>query len=135
MNCRIDLKQLKKPTVVNVIDKLNALRGGKSLKEPEVRKSFGQYFDSLNTAERQSLLLFVTGIAQILSGVETGAEAVDPGDAGLSLKGDVTSAKSDQRPEEKDKSREGTTDNPIVVGETANKSRILRALTEYRKHT
>jgi hypothetical protein len=130
-----DLKQLKKPTVVNVIDKLNALRGGKSLKEPEVRKSFGQYFDSLNTAERQSLLLFVTGIAQILSGVETGAEAVDPGDAGLSLKGDVTSAKSDQRPEEKDKSREGTTDNPIVVGETANKSRILRALTEYRKHT
>lgn len=130
-----DLGQLKKPTVNSVIDKLNALRGGKSLKEPEVRKSFAQYFDSLNTAERQSLLLFVTGIAQILSGVETGAEAIDPGEAGLSLKGDVTSSSRDKKPAPKDDSREGTSDNPIVVGETANKAKILKALSEYRKYT
>ena len=31
------LDQLEKPTIASVIDKLNALRGGKSLKDPAVR--------------------------------------------------------------------------------------------------
>jgi hypothetical protein len=128
---------LEEPTVGSMIDKLNAMRGGKSLKDVNVKKSFTQYFDGLTTSERQSLLVFLTGIAQILAGTEKGAEAIDPGDVGLRVKGDVnkTSEKQDTQPKLSNVSnREGTSDNPIVVGESPDKSTILRALKEYRKH-
>jgi len=127
---------LEDPTVGSLIDKLNAMRGGKSLKDPGVKKSFTQYFEGLTTSERQSLLVFLTGIAQILAGTEAGAAAIDPGDVGLRVKGDVDKSKEvdPEKKEKKPTGREGTAENPIVVGESPDKSRILRALREYRKH-
>ena len=80
------MKQLNKPTVGAVIDKLNALRGGRSLKDPEVKKSFSQYFDALTKNERETMLVFLTGLSQILAGVSSGTEALDPGDVGLRVK-------------------------------------------------
>ena len=127
--------RLEEPTVGSLIDKLNAMRGGKSLKDLEVKKSFTQYFNGLTTSERQTLLIFLTGIAQVLAGTEQGAEAIDPSDVGLRVKGDVDKSKEEPTKKAKAQSgREGTADNPIVVGEAADKSRILSALREYRKH-
>tara|TARA_Y100000034_G_scaffold97986_1_gene119860 strand:+ start:664 stop:1413 length:750 start_codon:yes stop_codon:yes gene_type:complete len=135
-------KQIKKVTVGNVIDKLNALRGGKSLKDPEVKSSFQQYFDSLTQKERESLLVFMTGIAQILAGVATGAEAMDPADVGLSVKGHVEKTEKTREEEkamrkEKEQTasgRPGTPAAPIIVGESQNKQSILKALATYRRH-
>ena len=135
-------KQIKKVTVGSVIDKLNALRGGKSLKDPEVKNSFQQYFDSLTQKEREALLVFMTGMAQILAGVATGAEALDPADVGLRVKGHVEKTEKTREEEKamkKDKEqtasgRPGTPSAPIIVGEAQNKRSILRALATYRRY-
>ena len=120
-------KQLAKPTVGAVIDKLNALRGGRSLKDPEVKKSFSQYFESLTNNERESMLVFLTGLSQILAGVATGAEALDPGDVGLRVKDQApnTDAKEKKalqkgKKETEKTGRPGTKAQPIVVGESQN---------------
>lgn len=124
--------QLKNPTLAIVADKLNALRGGKSLKDPEVKKSFEQYFDSLTTPEKQSLVIFLTGIAQVLAGKEVGAGALDPSDAGLRVK--KSKEISSKTPDNQDptKKSSGTEDNPIIVGEVASKFNIMRALKAYK---
>jgi len=135
-------KQIKKVTVGSVIDKLNALRGGKSLKDPEVKNSFQQYFDSLTQKEREALLVFMTGMAQILAGVATGAEALDPADVGLRVKGHVektATTREEEKAMKKDKEqtasgRPGTPSAPIIVGEAQNKRSILRALATYRRY-
>ena len=117
-------EKLKKATIGSVVDKLNALRGGRSLKDEEVRKSFKQYFDTLTGRERQALLVFLTGIAQILAGTESGSKALDPGDVGLSVSGEVPdkskkkSVKSQKKPDAAKPQGEAT---PIVVGESTNK--------------
>ena len=125
-------KQLENPTVKSVVDKLNALRGGRSLKDPEVKKSFEQYYNGLTTPERQSLVVFLTGIAQVLAGAEEGTEAIDPGDVGLRVK---DTDRPQKRTDTESKSKEGTEDNPIIVGEVASKHNIMRALREYSKYS
>lgn len=135
-------KQLAKPTVGAVIDKLNALRGGRSLKDPAVKKSFSQYFDSLTKNERESMLVFLTGLSQILAGVATGAEALDPGDVGLRVKdkpGDTEAAKEKaavaKAADEQEKSgRPGTEAQPIVVGESQNKFYLKKMIEAYRRY-
>ena len=124
--------KLSKVTIGSVIDKLNALRGGKSLKDEKVQKSFKQYFDSLTVKERQSMLVFLTGIAQILAGTKSGADAIDPGDVGLRVKGGVS-----QQPQGKNSSAEPKTvtskNAPIVVGEHVN-LQVKRAIAAYKKN-
>ncbi len=127
-------KKLKNVTIGSVVDKLNALRGGRSLKDKEVQRSFQQYFNSLTARERQSMLVFLTGIAQILAGTKQGKEAIDPGDVGLRVKG---------KPEEKDQSTNKKLNpddkedaQPIVVGESHRRVRadIKKAIRMYKKH-
>lgn len=125
-------EQLKNPSLQAVIDKLNVLRGGRSLKDPDVRKSFSQYYSGLTTPEKQSLIIFLSGIAQVLAGSETGTEAIDPGDVGLRVKNTKDTA---DREEQKDQTnKKGTEENPIIVGEVSSKSKILKALKEYSKY-
>ena len=124
-------KVLKAPTLGSVIDKLNALRGGKSLKDPDVKESFEQYFEGLSTSERQTLLAFMTGIAQILTGVEKGAEALEPKDIGVSTKGEKSPDSRSDLKSSKQASGKGTEDSPIIVGEGYDFERALKA---YRKN-
>jgi len=134
-------RQIGNVSTKSVIDKLNALRGGKSLEDPGVRKSFDQYFKSLAHQERESLLVYITALAQILAGVVKGGEAIDPGDVGLRVKGDVEHGE-----EAKDKRKETTKDDrkrvaakpgsaamPIVVGEGQQKRNVHRILEAYKK--
>ena len=126
--------QLKNPSLAIVADKLNALRGGKSLKDPSVKKSFEQYYNSLTVPEKQSLVLFLTGIAQVLSGKEVGASALDPSDAGLRVKN--TKSKNIKKPSNSSTEKaSGTEDNPIIVGEVASKHTIMRALKAYKENS
>ncbi len=132
------MKQLKKPSVGAVVDKLNALRGGRSLKDPEVKKSFSQYFKSLTQNERETMLVFLTGLSQILAGVASGTEALDPGDVGLRVKDkeEMGSAKKAKSKEQVKKARdkEGTAGSPIVVGESQNKHNVRKILEAYRRY-
>jgi len=125
-------KVLKAPTLGSIIDKLNALRGGKSLKDPDVKESFEQYFEGLSTSERQTLLAFMTGIAQILTGVEKGSEALEPKDIGVKTKAQKTDSQKIPEKGTEDTSGRGTADSPIIVGEVYDFERALKA---YRKNT
>ena len=75
--------------------------------------------------------MFLTAIAGILAGTADGADAIDPGDVGLRVKDTDKVVKKDTT---KSKSKVGTEDNPIIVGEVANKKMIKKALREYSKY-
>jgi hypothetical protein len=126
-------KKLKNVTIGSVVDKLNALRGGRSLKDPQVQKSFKQYFGSLTGSEKQSMLVFLTGIAQILAGTKSGAEAIDPGDVGLRVKGKSKPLSSEKEDKPEDQKQGSKKDQPIVVGEHARVN-IRRAIEAYKKN-
>ena len=62
----------------DVIDKLNAIRSGKSFKDDQVNAAMDEYVGSLSKAEKTALLAFLKGIAQIVTGEVPGAEATEP---------------------------------------------------------
>ena len=51
----------------DVIDQLNTLRSGKSLKDKSVRKNLDAYMSALSAGERQSLFVFLSGLSQIMA--------------------------------------------------------------------
>jgi len=126
-------EKLKNVTIGSVVDKLNALRGGRSLKDPAVQKSFKQYFGSLTGKEKQSMLVFLTGIAQILAGTKSGAEAIDPGDIGLRIKGGEKTDRTEKEAKPVDAERGNEKAQPIVVGE-AVRINIKKAIRAYKKN-
>lgn len=65
-------------TVDDVVDKLNAIRSGRSFKDSRVSDAMDQYFQSLNKAEKTALLAFLRGIAQIVTGEVPGEQAMEP---------------------------------------------------------
>jgi len=130
-------QQIDKATAQSLVDKLNALRGGKSLKDPAVRKSFDQYLKGLAKQERESLFIFLTALAQILAGVVSGGEAIDPGDVGLRVKKGETSPTKKEKVTVKVKEKEkpqgaGTEEAPIIVGEQQQKGHIRKILEAYK---
>ena len=73
-------EKLKKENIEpdDIIDKLNAIRSGKSFKEENIAVAMDEYVGSLSKAEKTALLAFLKGIAQIVTGEVTPASAVDP---------------------------------------------------------
>lgn len=67
-----------KVEVKDVIEKLNAIRSGKSLKDSMISKAFDSYFNSLKDAEKVALFAFMKGIAQIVTGEVSGETATEP---------------------------------------------------------
>src|SRR5690606_30514189 len=77
-----DLDAMKTvPEIDDVVEKINVLRSGQSLKHDSIAGSFKQYFESLSKAEKVALFVFLKGISQIVTGEFTGEQAADPGDA------------------------------------------------------
>lgn len=62
----------------DVVDKLNAIRSGKSFKDDKVSAAMEEYVGSLSKAEKTALFAFLKGIAQIVTGEVPGQQAVDP---------------------------------------------------------
>lgn len=64
-----------KPVALDdVVDRLNVIRGGKSLKDPQVYTELNGYFASLQEPERKQLFDFLNRISQVI----TGTSADDP---------------------------------------------------------
>ena len=62
-------------TVDMVINSIDAIRSARSLKKPEVREEFEEYFNGLSPDEKVGLLAFVNGIAETLIGDAPGGGA------------------------------------------------------------
>ena len=65
-------------TTKDIVDKLNAIRSGKSFKDQEVAQAMDDYINSLSKAERVALFAFCKGISQILTGEIPGKQAEEP---------------------------------------------------------
>jgi len=58
--------------------KINALRGGRSLKDRDTADDLGRYFDLLSQAERKALYAFLTALSSMMTGASSGDDADDP---------------------------------------------------------
>ena len=74
------------PEFKDIVDKLNAIRAGRSLKDETIESSFEGYFDALKPAEKVALFSFLKGMSQILSGQVSGEHASDPADSPANVK-------------------------------------------------
>lgn len=106
-------------TLDMVIDGIDAIRSARSLKKPEVREEFEQYFNSLSAPEKVGLLAFVYGIAETLIGDSPG-RGLDPSEEPYNLQMKADPDQSDEPSttprQDKDSKSATTSDTPIVVG-------------------
>jgi hypothetical protein len=72
------------PTLANIVDQLNTLRAGRSLKDEEVKVQIQRYFDGLDDSEKEAMHAYLKGIAQILSGQVDAGAAEEPKNHGVS---------------------------------------------------
>ena len=73
-------RTLKQAKFKDIANNINLMRGGKSIKDSEVRKNLKSNIDKLAVAERQDVLIYLNSLAQVLAGVKTGAESEEPAD-------------------------------------------------------
>jgi hypothetical protein len=132
----ITKKDVTAVTFDEVAKTFNVLRSGKSINDPQIKKSFKAYFDNLNAGEKQALYTFLTGMAELFVAGDSSEEAVDPASLGIR----VRAASKEKKPTEKIKIKktiataEETGDEvvPIIVGECANKDAELQVLRQLR---
>lgn len=116
-----------------IIDLIGSIRSGRSLKDKDVMKDFKIYFKRLNGNERLALYAFLTGISKIMLAPE--AEDVEkvkkPSSDPYSVKMDreIKKAKK-EKPSGDDKKSD---DTPIMIGESQDKSRVIKKLKSYRR--
>jgi hypothetical protein len=71
----------KKPiTVDDIIERINTVRSGKSIKDADVRRELEEYVNQFNEDEKTALLAFLEGLGQILTSGIDSADAADPAD-------------------------------------------------------
>ena len=71
------------PDLDEIIEKLNIIRAGRSLKDQDVHQEFEQYYEQLDDPEKIALFVYLKGLGSIVTGGEEGEDAVDPGDKGV----------------------------------------------------
>lgn len=145
------VKNISSPTLQDIIDKLNILRGGKSTRNSDVKNSLKSYYNGLNSTEKSTLLVFLTALSQMLAGVENGDTALDLHDVGIDIenKGDIdkkalnpenniNKEKQVQNIQNKKVEKAPTQtitkstnkQQPIIVGESQNKDKIIKLVKE-----
>lgn len=84
----------------DIVDKLNLIRSGKSLKDEEISSKMDEYVQSLTKPERIALLSFLKGLTQIITGEITADSAAEPSDAdaNISMQKDAGSQKRSIKP-------------------------------------
>lgn len=73
-------------TVETIVQQLNTLRAGKSLKDTIVQQELGRYFDGLDDSEKEALHAYLKGLAQIVSGQVDAGQAEEPSNHGVETK-------------------------------------------------
>jgi hypothetical protein len=107
----VSKKQIKAPSFKSIANNINLLRGGKSIKDPEVRKNLQDYVDKLSVEERRQVLVYLNSLAQVMAGVKSVEAASDPEQAEREVK-----AKPQAEPK-KAKAKSAPKSRVIVVGE------------------
>jgi len=70
-----------KPVTINdIIEKINTIRSGKSIKDDDVHRELDEYVMQFSEDEKTALSAFLEGLGQILTSGIDSADASDPGD-------------------------------------------------------
>tara|TARA_R100000808_G_C2155555_1_gene168682 strand:+ start:28734 stop:29378 length:645 start_codon:yes stop_codon:yes gene_type:complete len=131
-------EKIADPQTGDIFKMLNLMRSGKSVKDAKVKKALTTYIEQLTTAEKQSLYVFLAGLADMMVDGEPGTLALDPGKAGIEMKPTEKPSREEETEEikvttVKTKEEEGDEDMPIVVGEAADKSGVRMKIRELWK--
>lgn len=103
-------------TVDMVINSIDAIRSARSLKKPEVREEFEEYFNGLSPDEKVGLLAFVNGIAETLIGDAPGG-GLDPSEEPYNVRMDSSPDQSKDASAAVAPREDGEdSETPIVVG-------------------
>lgn len=70
----------------DIIDKINAIRAGHSLKDPNISMALETYFNDLDVAEKTALYAYLKGIVEIISMQKQPEIAVEPADSAPAIK-------------------------------------------------
>ena len=125
----------KKVKAADIVDLLNTMRSGKTLKDEQVRKNFQSYFDALSGSERVALFSFSKAIADIIAGENTEEDIKDepqPEDYGVEISKEEEPKKTVKKSSKPSKEKADAGSAPIVVGESANKSKELNIVRGLR---
>jgi hypothetical protein len=71
--------------VDGIVDLLNLIRSGRSLKNAEILKQLTTWIDEMSDAEKLFTVTVLSGIKDIVTAGESAEEAEDPDDAGVSV--------------------------------------------------
>ena len=104
-------------TVDMVITGIDAIRSARSLKDPEVRAEFEEYFGSLSAPEKVGLLAFVYGVAETLIGSSEG-RGLDPSEEpyNIEMTADPAQSNKPSKAQPPATRSDEPADTPIVVG-------------------
>jgi hypothetical protein len=73
-------------TVKDIVEKLNVIRSGRSLKDEDVKSSMEKYINDLESAEKTALFSFLKGISEIVTAGVEGEKAFEPSEKPASVK-------------------------------------------------
>ena len=106
------------PSVDDIVDQINNLRAGHSLKDDGTRKQLSDYFEKLGSGEERTLYIFLSSLASILTGGATGEEAPRPETSGVHVT--VKAAKKKVSAPSTPGVQPDGEQAPIIVGEVAD---------------
>lgn len=123
-------EQLQAPEYELVVNQVNDLRAGSSLRDERVSENFRNYFDSLPEDEKTALLVYTTALAQILKGRMPADEIIRLKDA-KPKNSEKEASKEETVDDDGIEVTDRTTpvdmsDNPIVVGESVAVKSLLK---------
>lgn len=129
-------EKLPSITVKKVIDKIDDIRAGYSLHTKKGIKDLTLYFNRLSKNEQIALYAFLTGIEQVMDseteidGPTADIPTKDP--YAIKMKRNKI-IKAKKKKAAAKKSKQGSAESPIVVGEAADKSTIKRRLLQINR--
>ena len=120
-------KQVKvKPEKVPEIDvkavrnKIDNIRAGKSLKDPETKDALKAYFQKLNGPERIALFAFLSGLEKILGKAAKDVKTPHSQPYNIDMEQEAEQEKKKLPQGSKNPSKSEKSETPIVVGERAD---------------
>ena len=122
----VKLKHEKMPeiNIKSVVDKLNSIRSGKSLKDAQTKKALKSYFQKLNGPERIALFAFLSGIDKILGNAEKNVKTPHSSPYKIDMEQETPKTIKRQPKGTKETSSTRESETPIIVGEIANTKHI-----------
>lgn len=134
----VSIKHEKVPEITHtsIIDKINELRSGKSLKDKETKDALKAYFQKLNGPERIALFAFLSGLCKVLSDGSKNIKTPHskPFSIDMEQGKETDGSRTKVQPKgTKEVSTGKKSENPIVVGESADKRNILNVIKSNRR--